>query len=177
MLDAVPARVVEGEMMSRSTGLCLAATAALLLLLGLVACNPIGPFAGGRLSGEIGPGDMQDWSAVASDETLKFETNPDDPYSVTTWFVVIGPRFYIPTSMIYGPNVPGERKWVQNVMASPLVRFKVGGKVYERLAARVDDETEYAAARTALELKYDQDPAERDPEREIWIYRMDPRHP
>jgi len=163
--------------MRRSTEQQRLVIVVLLLLVGSVGCRPIGPFAGGRLSGDVGPGDMQDWSAVAGDETLKFETNPEDPHSVTTWFVTLGPRFYIPTSMIYGPKVPGERKWVRNVMASPLVRFKVGGTIYERQAVRVDDPAEYAAARTALELKYDQDPAKRDAEREIWIYRMDPRSP
>ncbi len=40
---------------------------------------------------------------------------------------------------------------------------------------RVTDSAEYDRARTALEKRYDLDPQERDPERTIWIYRLDPR--
>jgi len=46
---------------------------------------------------------------------------------------------------------------------------------HARLASRVEDAGEYDRARAALEAKYDLDPAERDPEREIWIFRLDPR--
>jgi hypothetical protein len=77
--------------------------------------------------------------------------------------------------MIRGPKTPSERDWVRNVTRDPRVRVRVGDSLYERTASRVEDAAEYDAARAALERKYGLDPAERDPEREVWIYRLDPR--
>jgi hypothetical protein len=57
----------------------------------------------------------------------------------------------------------------------PNIRIRIDGLVYERRARRVENEAEFDAARTALETKYELDPAKRDPERTIWIYRLDPR--
>ena len=140
-----------------------------------LGCGPLGPFAGGRLRGEIGPSAVTDWSAVAARRTLQLETNPADPHSVNTWFVAMGPVLYLPTSMIRGPKDPSERGWVANVTADPLVRIRLDGRVYERRLERVGAGSEYDSARAALELKYELDPDERDPEREVWIYRLAPR--
>ena len=147
-----------------------------LLSLG-VACGPVGPLSGGRLSGEIGPRDVQEWSFASKEETAQLETQPADPHSVNTWFVAIGPRLYVPTSMILGPKDPTERGWVSHLREEPEVRIRLTGVVYERLAVRVSEPSEYAAARSALEGKYDLDPTDRDPERQVWIFRMDPRTP
>ncbi len=146
-----------------------------VLCLGLLACQPIGPCPGGRLGGDVGrPGE-----AIQSDardlETAQLETRPAEPHSVNTWFVVIEERIYVPTSMIRGPRDPRERTWVEHVSLEPAVRIRLGERVYERTARRVSDPLEYEQARSALEAKYALDPAARDPDREIWIYRMDER--
>jgi len=145
-----------------------------LLLLAL-ACGPIGPFAGGRLSGEIVRQPVSDWSFSAEQETIQIETRPDDPHSVNTWCVGLGANLYVPSSMILGPTDPSERGWVRHVLDDPRVRIRIGDRVYERSAHRVVDADEYETARNALERKYELDPEDRDPEREIWIFRMDPR--
>ncbi len=144
-----------------------------LVLMG-AACGPVGPFSGGRLRGDPGPARMSDWSAVAEESLAQIETRPDDPHSVNTWFVTLGPDVYIPTSMILGPKDPTERGWVAHVTQDADVRVRIDGTVYERRAVRVEGE-EYERAREALERKYDRDPDDRDPERTIWIFRMDPR--
>ena len=87
----------------------------------------------------------------------------------------MGPVLYLPTSMIRGPKDPSERGWVANATADPLVRIRLDGRVYERRLERVGAGSEYDSARAALELKYELDRDERDPEREIWIYRLAPR--
>ena len=138
------------------------------------AC-PLGPLPGGRLGGDVQRGVVRDWSFVADVERCQLETNPADPYSVNTWCAGKGSDLYVPTSMIYGPLMPGERGWVRNVLADPRVRVRVDGVVYERTATRVDDKDEYAAARSLLERKYDLAPNALDPQREIWIYRMEPQ--
>lgn len=146
------------------------------LLAGLgLACGPIGPIPGGRLSGEVGPSDTSDWSFADGEETAQLETRPDDPRSVNVWFAAVGSRLYVPTSMILGPKRPTERSWVGHVQQSPLVRIRLAGTVYERVARRVTDAAEFDDARAALEAKYEIEPDDRDPEREIWIYRLDPR--
>ena len=146
-----------------------------ILCVALMACHPIGPCPGGRLTGEVGaPGSAIDARLRALDKA-QLETRPEDPHSVHTWFVVIGERLYVPTSMIRGPRDPRERSWVGHVAADPAVRIRLGEVVYERFAHRVEDAEEYAAVRAALEEKYALDPAARDPEREVWIYRLDER--
>jgi len=140
-----------------------------------LGCGPIGPFSGGRLVGDPGSADISDWSEWSDEETIQLETNPDDPHSVTTWFVAIGPSFYVPTSMILGPDKPSEREWVANVEKDPRVRIRVAGLVYERKAVKLGAGSEYDAALAALDEKYDESPSDRDLEREIWIYRMEPR--
>ena len=145
-----------------------------LLALGVVVgCGgPIGPFPGGRLRGELGPSYVADWGFASDENTAQLETRPADPYSVTTWFVGLGPDLYVPTSMIRGPKEPTERSWVAHVSENPAVRIRIAGRVYDRVASRVVEEREYDRARSGLETKYDLDPADRDPEREIWIFRL-----
>jgi hypothetical protein len=141
----------------------------------LVSACPIGPLSGGRLGGEVHPSDVTSWSFANGVTTCQLETNPGDPHSVNTWCVGWGQHLYIPTSMILGPTTPTEREWVQNVQTDTAVRVRVDGMVYELDAVRVIDDAEYASVLDALETKYELDPADREPEREIWIYRMQAR--
>jgi len=146
-----------------------------LLLLALPGCSPIGPFPGGHLSGELGPRNIEDWSFAADEERLQLETRPEDPYSVNTWFVALGPSLYLATSPIAGPTDPAERGWVANVLQDPRVRIRLGDQIYERVANRLSDTSESAKALEALKTKYDIDTTEQDPEREIWVFRLDSR--
>ncbi len=141
----------------------------------MIACGPVGPFSGGRLSGEPGPEEVPSWAFAAAEERAQVETRPQDPHSVNTWFAALGADLYVPTSMIRGPESPEERGWVAHVVADPRVRIRLGGLVYERIATRVEEPGEYERARAALEQKYELDPEERDPARQVWIFRMDPR--
>ena len=131
---------------------------------------PLGPFAGGRLGGEV-RAPLADWAFVDEHETCQLETNPADPYSVNTWCTGYGDALYIPTSMILGPPVPSEREWVRNVQADPRVRVRIGETVYELRAVRVEDEELAEQVLLTLEKKHEP----RDPDREIWVYRMQAR--
>ena len=78
--------------------------------------------------------------------------------------------------MILGPKHPDGRSWVAHVAEDARVRIRLGETVYERRATRVaDGSSEYASARAALEARYEIDAADRDPDRTIWIYRLDAR--
>jgi hypothetical protein len=96
-------------------------------------------------------------------------------HSVTTWFASVGPDLFVPTSMILGPKEPSERSWVSHVREDPRVRIRLGDLVYERVAKKVDGDAEFASARAALEAKFAIKPEDRDPERTIWIYRLESR--
>jgi hypothetical protein len=140
--------------------------------LALAGC---GPLSGGALRGPVHAEPVGDWAFVAGEYACQLETNPAAPHSVNVWCLGEGERLYVPTSMIRGPKDPAEREWVQNASRDPRVRIRVGDEVYERSAVRVEAGAEYDAARAALEGKYELDPADRDPERVIWIFRLDPR--
>lgn len=148
---------------------------ALALAALLLACGPIGPCAGGRLDGEVGPAVVSSWAFAEGIETAQLETRPASPHSVHTWFVALGDRLYVPTSMIRGPKSPTKRGWVGHVGDDPRVRIRLGDRIFERHMTRVADADEYDRARRALESKYGLDAERRDPEREVWIFRLDPR--
>ena len=145
-------------------------------LLVFAGCGPIGPIPGGALSGEVVSEPVADWSFADQVENAQLETRPADPHSVNTWFAGVGARLYVPTSMIWGPRHPEGRSWVAHVAEDDRVRVRLGDGIYERRAVRVaDDSPEYAEARAALEARYDVTPDDRDPDRTIWIFRLDPR--
>lgn len=151
------------------------AACALALLTGLVGLGcPLGPLSGGRLSGEVEPAPV-DWLFVNEVDNCQVETRPSDPHSVNVWCAGVGSHPYLPSSMILGPKDPSEREWVRNVLDDPEVRLRVGRVVYELQALRLEPGEEYDAARSALESKYELDPAERDADREIWIFRLEAR--
>jgi hypothetical protein len=149
--------------------------ACVVVVLLVAACGPLGPLSGGALRGTLQKDSVPDWSFTAEHDTLQLETNPDDPYSVNTWCVGVADRLYVPTSMIRGPKSPAEREWVQHATRDPRARIRIGDALYERHAVRVTDTAEYDAARAALASKYELAPDDLDPEREIWIFRLDPR--
>ncbi len=139
-------------------------------------CGPIGPIPGGALRGAVVDSRVTDWSFTDQVENAQLETRPDDPHSVNTWFAGVEERLYVPTSMILGPKHPEGRSWVAHVAENDRVRIRLGDSVYERRAVRVEDGSpEYQEARAALEARYEIEPADRDPERTIWIFRLDPR--
>ena len=145
-----------------------------LVALSLACGGPLGPFAGGSLSGDLASTPL-DPARAETEAQAQLETNPSAPHSVNTWIGVANGAVYVPTSMIRGPLSPAEREWVVNVQADARVRLRVAGTIYEARAVRVEDAAEAAAARAALEAKYELDADDMDPAREIWIFRLEPR--
>ncbi|HEU4429806.1 MAG TPA: hypothetical protein VFT98_13675 [Myxococcota bacterium] len=148
----------------------------LLASLALIACgDPVGPFSGGALSGETKPSPAS-WDFAAKVEQVQLETDPDQPHSVNTWIGVVNGVAYIPSSMIRGPKLPSEREWVRNVSADDRVRVRIDGAIYELRAVRVaDSSAEHRAALDELVKKYELVADDLDPDRAIWIYRLQVR--
>jgi hypothetical protein len=161
--------------MSRLRYAWIAAAGLISVTMLMSGCEPIGPIAGGQLRGPVDPMPVADWSFAASEQTLGLETRPDDPYSVNVWFASIDERLYVASTVIPGEEIPTDRVWVANVEADARVRVGLGGRVIARRAERVLDPKEIGQVFSAYEAKYGRKPGARDPEREVWIYRLGAR--
>ena len=140
----------------RDAGLCGRAVRGFAFLFALavaMGCGPIGPFSGGRLSGDEG-GWPEDWNRVADVTQIQLETGPEDPYSVNVWFVVVDDEAYIATSLLMGPEVPEEREWVQNIAADPRVRIRIEGILYSARLETVTDSSSRTRVFEAFHVKY-----------------------
>lgn len=153
-----------------------AAKWAVVLAFVFAGCGPLGPIPGGALDGAVGPSIVTDWSFAEGVENAQLETRPEDPHSVNTWWGSVDGNLYVPTSMILGPKDPTGRSWVAHVSEDDRVRIRLGDQVFERRALRLPyGGFEYEKARRAIEVRYDIAFADRDPERTVWVYRLDPR--
>ena len=142
--------------------------AGLSLVLLALACGPLGPLPGGQLSGEVANGAPRDWSFSEAYEVVQLETRPQDPYSVNLWGTAVGDRFYL------GSGRGGDSAWVEHIAADAQVRLRVGDKIYELRAVRVEDPEERQRFVDAMKRKYEWEPTP-DQRAEAWLYRLDPR--
>lgn len=127
--------------------------AALFVMLLCIGCGPIGPFSGGRLSGDDGDW-PKDWSHVADVKQVQLETVLEDPYSVNVWLVAVDREAYLATSLLMGTEIPEEREWVRNIAVDPRVRIRVEGIVYSARLETVADSSVKARVFEAYQLKY-----------------------
>lgn len=145
----------------RTLALALLASTAL-------ACQPMGPVPGGKLSGEVVTTPVDDWSFASAIETIQLESNPGDPYSVNVWFVAQGARLWI------AAGGGGKSRWAKNIAADPRVRLRIEDKIYERQAVRVTEQAEIDEVLVLYQTKYDYQ-RDADDESEALLFRMDPR--
>ena len=111
---------------------------ALVAIVVLAACarliwtDPIGPLAGGRLSGSEAPFPA-DWSFSDAHFTIAVESRPDDPHSVTTICFVHEGTLIVPA------QGGSDKDWTQYVLDDPRVRVRVGEQVFPARATRILD--------------------------------------
>jgi hypothetical protein len=139
----------------------------LTALLVLVACDPMGPLAGGKLDGEVAA-PPSDWSFSDDTENVQLETRPAKPYSVNIWGVGLGSSFYV------AAGGGAENSWAQYIVDDPRVRLRVEDTLYELRGVRVEDELERERFLAALQAKYDWEPEPEQTE-EAWLFRLEPR--
>ena len=143
------------------------------LLLFLSACGgPLGPLAGGALSGNEAQ-TPDSWAFARDVEVIQLETRPDDPYSVNVWIGIVDGELYVPTSLILGEEDPAQRDWVQHVQQDPNVRLRIGENIYAATATRVHDEGTIAAVKDAMLAKYAEAATEHS--NAAWVFRMEGR--
>jgi hypothetical protein len=140
---------------------------AVLAVLLLSACQPMGPMPGGELSGAVAPAPA-DWTAADAAEIVQLETRPDSPYSVNIWGVGIGPAYYIAAGA-------GETTWTANIAADPNVRLKVGEVIHELRAVKVTDAAELDIVRAAYVRKYEMSDDQREQSGSATVFRLEAR--
>ncbi len=130
--------------------------------------GPIGPFPGGAfVAGEAaGPG-AGDFSAVKDESTLELEMTPDNPRSITAWFVVVGGTLYVPSASAESKTWPGL------VAADGRVRVRIGGKIYDLQATRVTDREVGGLIAEAVHAKYGV--GDGTPMEGAWAFELLPR--
>ncbi len=153
----------------KGVGAVLAIIAVFLGAAYLLRGDPIGPIAGKQLAGTELPRPYS-WNICNNYDTVAVETNPDAPYSVTTWCVVVSGVLYIPSSD------GASRTWTQNVIANPNIRIKIGERIYPAKATRVTDIAP-KVFRDAILDKYPEaaEMAAAGSPESVWIFRVDPR--
>jgi len=129
------------------------AIVSMTLLGSMMGCGPIGPFSGGRLSGQEGDWPV-DWKSAVDLTQIQLETAPDDPHSVNLWVVVIDSDAFIVTSLLVGTEVPEERAWVRNIASDPRIRVRVDGVVYPARLEPLEDAALKAQVFEAFRSKY-----------------------
>ena len=125
----------------------------LLVFIFCMGCGPLGPFSGGRLSGDEGSW-PEDWNRIADVPQIQLETDPKDPYSVNVWFVVVDDEAYLATSLLVGTEVPEERGWVRVVTSDPRFRIRIEGTLYQARLETVTDPTLKGRVFDAFYAKY-----------------------
>ena len=147
----------------------IAALAVCVVFAARFADGPLGPVPGGPMSGEWVAEPVKDWDFIVERDTVELEVNPEAPRSITTWVVGYGGQPYIPGA--FGAR----KKWTAQLIADGRAILRVDGKLYERQAVRVADETLLQELGAVLVRKYELDPEGNFSGPETWFFRLDPR--
>jgi len=132
------------------------AVVSLLVVVGAVMLGsrwiygPLGPIPGPKLTGPVVEEPVEDWSWIDAVKVIQIETNPEDPYSVSTWLTRVGDQIYV----FAGSE---ENPWVQNIAEDTRVRIRIEGRIHEFLAVRVLDLEQKRVFLTAMKSKYEHD--------------------
>lgn len=133
------------------TGAQRPALALIVVALSFAACSgPCVLLPGGELEGRVAPA-PESWSFTDEVDTIQLETRPDEPYSVNIWVVALDPHLYVHA----GAN---RSEWVEHMEDDPAVRLRVGDAIYELVARRVTEQSEFDRFSDAYEGKYGRRP-------------------
>ena len=134
-----------------------------LVLLAVACGSPIVLLPGGALEGS--PAAAPDnWSFTDSVKTIQLETNPSEPYSVNIWVIAEGQHLYVHA----GAN---RATWVEHMEADPSVRLRVDDSIYDLVAERVEEQSEFDRFSDAYEKKYGRRPRNGDVG-EAYLFRL-----
>ena len=129
--------------------------------------DPYRIIPGKQVTGEEGPGPIQDWSFTLEHRGVVNEVRPANPYSVNTSSLLVEDVLYIPSGS-------GEHsRWAQFLVEDPNMRLKVGNKIYKVRAIRVEEPSRLDRVREAYGKKYPRTPAENIAN--FWFFQVESR--
>ncbi len=128
--------------------------------------GPFGPVPGGPLAGPVATEPHPDWSKARTARYAELEVLPDRPRSLETLVLARDGVLYV------AANMPRSKRWPGQVLAEPRVRIRVGDRVYERSALRVEGAAHRAALLASMNEKYGFDVSLGG---EIWFFALEPR--
>jgi hypothetical protein len=136
----------------------------------LVINGPIGPLAGGALTGnqQAAP---DDWSFTNDHVTIAVEVGPEDPHSVTVVCFLVNGELHIPAQNAM------EKDWTRTAIADGRATVRVGEDLYPVHLVRIEDAARLEAAFQAASEKYPQ-LAERGGEElpeGVWLFHAERR--
>ena len=133
----------------------------------LFGCSEQLPIASGALEGSNAP-IPDSWARVAQDNIIQFETmGPDGPYSVNLWTVVVEGDLHVFAGDHYA-------NWVEHIASEPRVRLQSEGDIFELVATRVTQGSQFEIFARAWEAKYGNRPRNERVE-ETYLFRLTPR--
>ncbi len=136
----------------------------------LVINGPIGPLAGGRLTGNerVVP---EDWRFTDDHDTIAVEVGPDDPHSVTVICFIVDGDLYIPA------QDAADKDWPQMALADGRARVRIGEDLYPVRLVRVEGAEIREAAFQSASQKYPQfaDRLSAGVPDSVWLFRAEGR--
>ena len=146
---------------------------ALVLILGMAYAfrtDPIMMLSGKSLSGEE-LAYPEDWLFTNEYPTIKVETNPENPHSVTTLCFIREGTLIIPAQEGH------TKKWPQYVLEDNRVRIKVGDNIYPARLSLVEKDAKIKEIGPFIAIKFpDRTPPKPSEEpKNIWLFEVSRR--
>ena len=145
----------------------------LVLILGtayVFRTDPVMMISGKHLSGEefTYP---ENWLFTNEYQTIKLETNPGNPHSVTTVCFIRDGKLIIPSQEGH------TKKWTQYVLEDNRVRIKVGNNIYSVRLSLIEKDANIKEIGQYLAIKFpNRAPPKPDEEpKNIWLFEVSPR--
>ena len=166
---AVPKKMGLVFRSARTAGLMAVAAIVLLAAAYPFRADPIAMLPGKQFSGEE-KAYPADWAFAQESLTLKIETNPDDPHSVTTLHFIIDDKLHIPAQNGH------TKEWASIVVADPRVRIKIGDDIFPAQATLVSKDAGEMIRPLAVE-RFRQAGREFPEELlpDMWLFEISPR--
>ena len=132
--------------------------------------DPVMMISGKHLSGEefTYP---ENWLFTNEYQTIKLETNPRNPHSVTTVCFIRDGKLIIPSQEGH------TKKWTQYVLEDNRVRIKVGNNIYSVRLSLIEKDANIKEIGQYLAIKFPNrtPPKPDEGPKNIWLFEVSPR--
>jgi hypothetical protein len=124
------------------------------------------PFSGGALEGKIVSA-SEGIPIAGSEDVVRLETQPADPYSVNLWVIALDDDLYVHA----GDN---HTTWIQHLEIDASARIGYEDSIIELVAERVTDQPTFDRFRVAYDDKYGVSTRHEDIN-DVYLYRLSAR--